>query len=1030
MFEKSLYDLIRGLRNHRGNEREYIQASIRECRNEIRSTDMDLKATAVLKLTYLEMFGHDMSWASFNILETMSSQKYLQKRVGYLGAVQSFRPDTEVLMLAENLLKKDLAHTQLTNISLPLMAIPHVVNPSMANSLLSDLLSRLTHSSPYIRKKTVATLYRLALVYPETLRAAWPRIKERLQDENEDPSVTSAVVNVVCELGWRRPQDFLPIAPRLFDLLVAGSNNWMAIKIVKLFAILTPLEPRLVNKLLPPLTQLIRTTPAMSLLYECINGIIQGGVLEAAQGTTKGDEIARLCVGKLRGMLLIENDPNLKYVALLAFNRIVDMHPYLVTTHEEVVIQCIDDLDVSIRLRALDLIVGMVNPQNLVPIVDRLMSQLRSAPFESSADDPVNDRGSHAGVVPQAMDEDDDEVEEPLPRHEKTRNDAVPLPDDYRNNVIRKVLSMCSQETYASVNDFDWYIDVLTQLVRCVPSTSDSSSAGNGVAHEIGNELRSVAVRVKSSREEAARAAEVLVSVDKRAQYFPPAGNGGIDVLEPSVWIAGEFAHLLLDPRACLDSLMHASSLQLPGTILSAYLQALAKIYSHVVGDDRIPWTPERRTMTSLLTAKVSHFLEQLTTHPNIEVQERAVEYLELTRLASEALSGQANQFEDEYEQHPLLLTQAIPALFAGMELNPIAKDAQSKVAAPEGLDLDAPINDNLTSLLQVPDYDTSLGVDDEFYTYYYERPKPTSTVPETAAKRLEVHEPESFSYQQANGSELDSALLAQRRAARREQYRDDPFFIPSSEEQSGRITPSIPRTANDDLDVDSIPIMELHLGGADAAATQRPGISSPSKSSSRNVKKRHEILADETFDDPSISASASSPLPSNPLPPSRSQRSLLGVDSSGLGAFSLTDQARANKLAAEEKEAEEAEMEAAMREVERLRLEMQREAERIEGPPGEATVVKRKKKKKKPPTVPTAEDKVAGVAEGKADGERSTTPKKKKAVQAASEDAGEKQEDEPSAEQPEAEAAPKPKKKKKRRQITFDEDDANGIGT
>lgn len=66
----------------------------------------DLKATALLKLVYLEMFGHDMSWASFHVLEVMSSSKYLQKRVGYLGAVQSFRPDTEVLMLATNLLKK------------------------------------------------------------------------------------------------------------------------------------------------------------------------------------------------------------------------------------------------------------------------------------------------------------------------------------------------------------------------------------------------------------------------------------------------------------------------------------------------------------------------------------------------------------------------------------------------------------------------------------------------------------------------------------------------------------------------------------------------------------------------------------------------------------------------------------------------------------------------------------------------------------------------------------------------------------
>lgn len=66
----------------------------------------DIKATALLKLVYLEMVGYDMSWASFHVLEVMSSPKYHQKRVGYLGAVQSFRPDTEVLMLATNLLKK------------------------------------------------------------------------------------------------------------------------------------------------------------------------------------------------------------------------------------------------------------------------------------------------------------------------------------------------------------------------------------------------------------------------------------------------------------------------------------------------------------------------------------------------------------------------------------------------------------------------------------------------------------------------------------------------------------------------------------------------------------------------------------------------------------------------------------------------------------------------------------------------------------------------------------------------------------
>lgn len=197
-------------------------------------------------------------------------------------------------------------------------------------SLLPDIFSRLSHPHVIVRKKAVVCLYRISLVYPEALKLAWPRIKERLMDDQEDVSVTTAVINVVCELGWRRPHDFLPLAPRLFELLVDGGNNWMAIKIIKLvsfcslrvwcfsfwssqFATLTPLEPRLIRKLSRPLTNVIQTTTAMSLLYECINGIVQGGILDSDENLWEKDEIASLCVGKLRGMIVADADPNCKY---------------------------------------------------------------------------------------------------------------------------------------------------------------------------------------------------------------------------------------------------------------------------------------------------------------------------------------------------------------------------------------------------------------------------------------------------------------------------------------------------------------------------------------------------------------------------------------------------------------------------------------------------------------------------------------------------------------------------------------------
>lgn len=52
------------------------------------------------------MLGYDMSWASFHVVEVMSSPKIHLKTVGYLAATQSFNQDTDVLMLTTNLLKK------------------------------------------------------------------------------------------------------------------------------------------------------------------------------------------------------------------------------------------------------------------------------------------------------------------------------------------------------------------------------------------------------------------------------------------------------------------------------------------------------------------------------------------------------------------------------------------------------------------------------------------------------------------------------------------------------------------------------------------------------------------------------------------------------------------------------------------------------------------------------------------------------------------------------------------------------------
>ena len=1023
MFEKDIYQLIRGLRAHKGNEREYIQESLKECRKEIKSQDMDQKATALLKLVYLEMFGYDMSWASFNVLEVMSSPKYLQKRVGYLAAVQSFRSDTEVLMLAENLLKKDLNSPDKATMALPMITIPHVINPSMANSLLTDLLPRLSHSNPVIRKKTIVTLFRLALVYPETLRPAWPKIKERLQDENEDPSVTAAIVNVICELSWRRPQDFLPLAPRLFELLTAGSNNWMAIKIIKLFSTLTPLEPRLVKKLLPPLTSIIKTTPAMSLLYECINGIIQGGILEAAEGTTEGDDIARLCVNKLRAMLVVEGDPNLRYVALLAFAKITSSHADLVSQHQDVILECIDDADISIRTRALDLVIGMVNSNNLQTVVERLLKQLRTAGKATAADQPSNDRGMHDGIVPMA-DDDEDEARATIKPKEAKSAQAPPLPDDYRISVIDRILNMCSRDTYANMSDFEWYIGVLVELVKQCPASANGSVAGTQskeqttIANAIGSELLNVAIRVKAVRPEAAAAAQSLLMIDQREQLFPAAASSGRGVLASASFVAGEFADMLPDPDGVLTSLIHTTSAQLPADVLTSYLQAIPKVFAQLTGYQQALWDESRRSMMVLLIARVVHFLEPLTLHPDLEIQERAVEYLDLMRLASEAASSHQTDAESGSDaQPPLLLTQAIPSLFSGAELNPVATAAVRKVPIPEDLDLDLPINSNLNMLLHQATYESeSLDADNEVYRLYHERPSAVVTdYQKPAADTLEsANSTRSSSYQETDPLDNKREASERKKAERREQYKDDPYYI-DQERSSGTSTPmhSILRSTNgEELNVDDIPVMELKLDSREVVSDQERV---SQVRAARKPKRHFEIAADETLGNDDLPASLPSSLPKSAA--SRGKKSLLEVDSSGLSSLSLTESAsgRNTQLDVERRQAEEEEMAKAMKEVERLRLEMQRAQERIQprDAPEDGTVVKRKKKKK---IKVEALDEVP--SEGANGGEVAVAKKKKKKRREEDGEVQQKIEDD---------AAPEPSttkaKRKKKRQVTFDED-------
>ncbi|KAK4468673.1 hypothetical protein MN116_007856 [Schistosoma mekongi] len=545
VLDKNPQDLVRGIRKHGVDEAKYIGQCLDEIKSELKDSSFSVKANAISKLLYIQMLGYDISWAVFNIVEIMSSQKFTFKRIGYLAASQSFHSGTDVLMLATNLIRKDLMSSNLYDAGIALSGVACFINPDLATDLYSDILSLMNSPKPYLRKKAVLLLYKVFLNYPEALRICFSQLKDKLDDP--DPGVQSAAVNVICELARKNPKNYLSLSPIFFKLMTTSSNNWVLIKIIKLFGTLTPLEPRLGKKLIGPLTNLIHSTSAMSLLYECINTVV-AVLISISSGIPSHQASIQLCVQKLR-ILIEDSDQNLKYLGLLAMRKILLYHPQSVQPHKDLILSCLDDKDESIRLRALDLLHGMVSKTNLMDVVKHLMI--------------------HIGNLSSGL--------------------------HYRNELISKVVYICSQDNYHNVASFEWYVTVLVEL-----ASIDGIRNGDLLAAQ----LMDVSIRVPTVRAFCVEQMAILLDL---SQSLTSGGkqNAIHETLRAAAWICGEYANSLNNPEQTLNSIV-SIALELPG--LSSSIQAVLifnafKIYNVVVRN-MISKVAQDLSLTSITNGK------------------------------------------------------------------------------------------------------------------------------------------------------------------------------------------------------------------------------------------------------------------------------------------------------------------------------------------------------------------------------------------------------------------------------------------
>ncbi len=159
-----------------------------------------------------------------------------------------------------------------------------------------------------------------------------------------------------------------------------GSYILLQIKILRLLRILGREDPETSETMNDILAQVATNTETSknvgnAILYETVLSIMD---IQSESGL-------RVLAVNILGRFLLNNDKNIRYVALNTLLRTVAIDAGAVQRHRATVLDCLRDPDVSIKRRAMELCFALTNKQNFTTMSRELIAFLKTAEPEFKA---------------------------------------------------------------------------------------------------------------------------------------------------------------------------------------------------------------------------------------------------------------------------------------------------------------------------------------------------------------------------------------------------------------------------------------------------------------------------------------------------------------------------------------------------------------------------------------------------------------------------------------------------------------------
>jgi len=387
---KEFFELVKSIGESRSKQEED-----KIIVNEIATLKVNLQAPGItpkkmkeymIRAVYVEMLGHDASFAYIHAVKLTHEKALLAKRTGYLACNLFLHKDHELMLLLINTMQRDLNSPNHLEVCAALTSVTRLVNLEMIPAISPLIFKLLSHAQDVVRKKTIVAVHRFFKLVPENVIEHKDQIRRVLCDP--DPSVMGASLHILYEMAKASPASCKDLVPSFVSILKQITEHrlprdfdyhrmpapWLQVKLISILGQLGIADQKASEQMYESLGECMRRADSgvnvgYAIIYECVKCITRiypdHGLLELA-----ASNISRF---------ISSDNHNLKYLGVTGLAQIVQVNPSYAAEHQMVVVDCLEDPDDTLKRKTLDLLFRMTNPQNVTFVVDKLTFTLRTS---------------------------------------------------------------------------------------------------------------------------------------------------------------------------------------------------------------------------------------------------------------------------------------------------------------------------------------------------------------------------------------------------------------------------------------------------------------------------------------------------------------------------------------------------------------------------------------------------------------------------------------------------------------------------